>query len=105
MRTWGLCPRVHEDKIAYPVCPETRHSKYVFMPSVEGKGWRFKSVRSKWPGAINHALLLYRVVYIGAWTWASLCTWPELKGETKRKHLQKKTSLSESFPSVIFIAE
>lgn len=46
MRTWGLCPRVHEDKIAYPVCPETRHSKYVFMPSVEGKGWRFKSVRS-----------------------------------------------------------
>lgn len=46
MSTWGLCPRVHKDKIAYPVCPETCHSKYVFMPSVEGKGWRFKSVRS-----------------------------------------------------------
>lgn len=37
MSTWGLCPRVHEDKIAYPVCPETSHSKYLFMPSVEGK--------------------------------------------------------------------
>lgn len=58
-----------------------------------------------WPGAINHTLLLSRVIDAGAWTWASLCTWRELKGGTERKHLQKRTSLSESFPSVIFIAE